>query len=72
LLTRVEVLGLLKECRLIFQDPAAFDKWQRGAFFPHNPYEQRGKAFVSQLAAYRSPLQKRGLVVCLPSVTQND
>lgn len=46
LLTRVEVLGLLKECRLTFQDPAAFDKWQRGAFFPPDPYEQRGKAFV--------------------------
>lgn len=45
-LTRAEVLVLLQECRLTFQDPAAFDKWQRGAFFPHNPYVQHDKVFV--------------------------
>jgi hypothetical protein len=56
LLTRAELLGLLKECRLNFQDPEAFDQWQRGAFFPHNPYEQRGKAFVPSLQRVLKPL----------------
>ncbi|WP_421316285.1 hypothetical protein [Aeromonas veronii] len=56
LLTRAEVLALLQECRLTFQDPEAFDNWQRGAFFPHNPYEPRGKAFVPSLQRVLKPL----------------
>ena len=56
LLTRAEVRALLQECRLTFQDPEAFDKWQRGAFFPPNPYEQRGKAFVPSLQRVLKPL----------------
>ncbi|GJA84655.1 hypothetical protein [Aeromonas caviae] len=55
-LTRAEVLVLLQECRLTFQDPEAFDKWQRGAFFPPNPYEQRGKAFVPSPPLVLKPL----------------
>lgn len=39
-----------------FPRPEAFDKWQRGAFFPPNPYEQRGKAFVPSPPLVLKPL----------------